>query len=77
MENLKPIGVRLDPQTIEALDKFCLSNYGYKRNTVINCLLTTVMTVASKQTIRRLIQFSPYFQSPEQFEITFKNKLLQ
>lgn len=77
MENLKPIGVRLDPQTIEALDKFCLSNGYYKRNTVINCLLTTIMTIASNKTIHDMIRFSPYCQSPEKFEITFKDKQLQ
>lgn len=41
-ENLKPISTRLDPQTVEAIDKFCEKRSYWKRNAVINSILTTV-----------------------------------
>lgn len=42
-ENLKLLSVRIDPETIEKIDVFTKKHYYWKRNTVINRILTAVM----------------------------------
>ena len=42
-ENLQLISVRLDPDTIAKIKEFCQKHRYWKRNTVINQVLTTVM----------------------------------
>lgn len=42
-ENLKLLSVRIDPETIEKIDAFTKNHYYWKRNTVINRILTAVM----------------------------------
>ena len=42
-ENLKLLSVRIDPETIEKIDAFTNKHYYWKRNTVINRILTAVM----------------------------------
>ena len=42
-ENLKLLSVRIDPETIEKIDAFTKKHCYWKRNTVINRILTVVM----------------------------------
>lgn len=42
-ENLKLLSVRLDPDTIEKIDQFVRDRRYWKRNTVVNAILTAVM----------------------------------
>lgn len=42
-ENLKVISVRLEPQVINAIDEFVRKHKYWKRNTVINSILCSVM----------------------------------
>ena len=71
MENLKAIGVKLDPNTIRLIDEFCHSHYYWKRNTIINALLTTIMNVANDKTISDMIQFDAYKDDKTRASITF------
>lgn len=41
-ENLKLVSTRLDPKTLEKIDAFCRKHYYWKRNTIINGVLTAV-----------------------------------
>lgn len=41
-ENLKLMSVRLNPDTVEAIEKFTVDHPYWTRNSVINCLLTTI-----------------------------------
>lgn len=41
-ENLKPVSTRLDPETIEKIDSFVRKRKYWKRNTVINNVLTAI-----------------------------------
>lgn len=41
-ENLKPVSTRLDPETLEKIDSFVQKRKYWKRNTVINNVLTAV-----------------------------------
>ena len=42
-ENLQLISVRLDPDTVAKIEQFCRKHTYWKRNAVINNVLTTVM----------------------------------
>lgn len=41
-ENLKPVSTRLDPETLEKIDNFVSKRPYWKRNSVINSVLTAV-----------------------------------
>lgn len=43
MKNLQLISVRLDPNDLEALKKFCERHYYWKRNAVICSIISAVM----------------------------------
>ena len=47
MENLKLISVRLDPDTIKKIDRFSNGSRYWKRNTIINTVLTEVFNQLS------------------------------
>lgn len=57
MENLKQISVKIDPETLDKIDKFALRSYGYKRNTIINNILTAILFEADSRTIYLLLQY--------------------
>lgn len=42
-ENLKLTSVRLDPETLTKIEEFCKKRTYWKKNTVINRILMTVM----------------------------------
>lgn len=74
MENLKAIGVKLNPSTIRLIDEFRKSHRYWKRNTIINALLTTIMNVATDKTIHEMIIFDPDFDDNTRASITFHGK---
>lgn len=41
-ENLKPVSTRLDPETLRKIDQFVSNRKYWKRNTVINNVLTAI-----------------------------------
>lgn len=41
-ENLKLISARIEPRTIEKIEEFCKNHHYWKRNSVINGILTAV-----------------------------------
>lgn len=43
MKNLQLISVRLDPDDLDALSKFCQQHYYWKRNAVICGIISAVM----------------------------------
>lgn len=62
--NLKLISVRLDPETIEKIEKFVESRTYWTRNSVINNILSTVMNDFSEQQIYDMVRRSGF---PTQF----------
>lgn len=58
MEKLKLISVRIDPVTLAKIDGFCDSNYYWKRNTVINGLLTAVVDAMDKGTLFDMVRYN-------------------
>lgn len=75
MENLKAIGVRLDPKTIGAVDDFVRNKYFWKRNTVINAILTNLFLIADKGTIYDIVRWNEYAENPDEYEIIFRKKM--
>jgi len=41
-ENLKLISARIEPRTLEKIEEFCKNHHYWKRNSVINGILTAV-----------------------------------
>lgn len=61
MENLKLISVRIDPVTLRKIDYFCKKHYYWKRNTVINSLLGSVVDAMDGKTLCDMMRYSRHF----------------
>ena len=57
MENLKLISVRLEPDTIEKIDRFCEDKRYWKRNTVINVVLTELFSRLSDGDLFKMMEY--------------------
>lgn len=57
MQNLKQISVKIDPETLKKIDKKACEFYSYKRNAIINNVLTAIFFNASSKDITKLIQY--------------------
>lgn len=58
MENLKLISVRIDPKTLEKIDTLQKTHWYWKRNTIINRLLTAVVDGMDSRTIYDMLRYS-------------------
>lgn len=56
-ENLKPVSTRLDPKTLEAIDKFVAKRSYWKRNSVINQVLTAVFDNFTETEIYDMVRY--------------------
>ena len=56
-ENLKPVSTRLDPKTLEAIDKFVATRSYWKRNSVINQVLTAVFDNFTETEIYDMVRY--------------------
>ena len=61
MENLKQISVRVDPVTLQKIDQFCKNHYYWKRNTVINGLLSAVVDAMDDKALYNMVRYSRHF----------------
>lgn len=71
-ENLKPVSTRLAPATLKAIDQFIAKRRYWKRNTVINQVLTAVFTEFEESDIYDMVRYYP--QEGEEVECKFKIK---
>lgn len=55
-ENLKLVSCRIDPKTLERIDDFINKHYYWKRNSVINAVLTNVFALMSDKDIYDLVR---------------------
>lgn len=58
MEKLKLISVRIDPKTLKKIDALREKHYYWKRNAIINGLLTAVVDAMDDATIYNMIRYS-------------------
>ena len=58
--NLQLISVRIDPDTIKKIEKFGSRRYYWKRNTIINAILTSVMNDFPEKDIYDMVRRSMF-----------------
>ena len=58
MENLKQLSVKIDPETLEKIDAIASIGRSWKRNTIINGLLTAILKEADERDILKLMRSS-------------------
>ena len=56
-ENLVLVSCRIDPETLEKIEKQVKRNYYWKRNTIINGILTAVMDNFTDQQVYDMIRY--------------------
>lgn len=71
-ENLKLLSVRLDPGTVEKIDQFVRNRRYWKRNTVVNAILTAVMNDFREDAVYDMVRRS--FHSRENVDAEYKIK---
>lgn len=57
MENLKQLSVKIDPETLEKIDTIAMKGRYWKRNTIINSVLTALLLEANERDIYKLIKY--------------------
>lgn len=57
MENLKQISVKIDPETLKKLDEVTIKAKYWKRNAVINGILTAIVDNCSNEDIMHLVRY--------------------
>lgn len=75
MENLKLISVRLDPETIDKIDQFCEGKRYWKRNTVINAVLTELFSRLSDRDLFKMMEYRYKRDSDLQISVQIVPKL--
>lgn len=75
-ENLKPISARIDAQTLNKIEAFCIGKPWWKRNTVINRVLTTVFRDFSERQIYDMARRSMLKQEDVTCEYRIEKKPL-
>lgn len=58
MENLKLISARIDTETLKRIDEWLLGHRYWKRNAVINGILTAVVDSMSSKEIYDMVRYS-------------------
>lgn len=63
MENLKLISVRIDPVTLEKIDAFKRKHYYWKRNTIVNSILSAVVDAMDDNSLYDMVRYSRHYHS--------------
>lgn len=60
-QNLKLISARIEPETLDRIDAWLAQHRYWKRNAVINGVLTAVFNTFSEKEIYDMVRYSPHF----------------
>lgn len=60
-KNLQLVSTRIDPDTLELIDKWLTHHRVWKRNTVINGILTAVLNTYTDKEVYDMVRYSPHF----------------
>lgn len=71
-KNLKLLSVRIDPDTVEKIDRFIVNRRYWKRNTVVNAILTAVMNDFREDAVYDMVRRS--FHSRQNVDAVYKIK---
>lgn len=64
-QNLKLISARIEPETLDRIDAWLRLRPYWKRNAVINGVLTAVFNTFSEKEIYEMVRYSPhYYEKP-------------
>lgn len=74
-ENLILVSCRIDPETLEKIEKQVKKHYYWKRNTIINGILTAVMDNFTDQQVYDMIRYwrQGQYETKADFEILKKD----
>lgn len=75
MENLKLISVRIDPETLAKIDNFRNRHAYWKRNTIINGLLSAVVDAMDDKAFYDMVRYSRQFHSKPKGSFYLPEKL--
>ena len=75
MENLKLISVRIDPVTLKKIDDFQRLHRYWKRNTIINSLLSAVVDTMDDGTLYDMVRYNRRFYSKPKGSFHIPEKL--
>lgn len=64
-ENLQLISVRIDPDTLAKINEMAKRHYYWKRNTIINSILTTVMQCFDDKALFEMVKYYPKYDKAE------------
>lgn len=76
-ENLKLMSVRLDPDTVKKIDEFCAKHQYWKRNAVINNVLTAVFKHFSQGDVYDMVRADLFKQNVVKANFDVTNDLKQ
>lgn len=60
-KNLQLVSTRIDPDTLALIDKWLTNHRVWKRNTVINGILTAVLNTYTDKEVYDMVRYSPHF----------------
>lgn len=60
-KNLQLVSTRLDPDTLALIDQWLTNHRYWKRNAVINGILTAVMNTFTDKEVYDMVRYSPHF----------------
>lgn len=61
MANLQLISVRIDPQTLKRVDELTFKHRYWKRNTIINGLLTAIVDAMDDGTLYDMVRYMRHY----------------
>ena len=73
-DNLKLISVRIDSATLLRIDRMAALHYYWKRNTIINRILTNVMQSFDDKTLFDLVKYHPNYDKVETAEFKLADR---
>ena len=73
-DNLQLISVRIDPDTLQKIDELTKRHRYWKRNTIINAILTSVMNAFSESDIYNLIRYHSRYDKVETAEFKIADR---
>lgn len=73
-ENLKLISVRIDPETLEKIEKFVADRRYWSRNAVINSILCAVADCMDSNSLYDMVRYSRYHKQDVECKFEIKRK---
>lgn len=73
-DNLQLISVRIDPETLLRIDRMAAIHYYWRRNTIINSILTSVMQCFDEKALYDLVKYHPNYDKVETAEFKIADR---